>query len=290
MSKRLFGEIEGVKDGDFFESRKALHEAGVHLPIQAGISGSQKDGADSIVISGGYEDDTDFGDEIIYTGHGGQDVNGRQIADQTLTVGNMGLAISENEGLPVRVIRGAHKNNPYAPEAGYRYDGLYIVDSHWHETGKSGFKVWRFKLIKAKGALPATKKQDKPVQFPQGNATPKRVNLQVQRIIRDSRLGKKVKSLYNYKCQVCGIQIKTEAGFYAEAAHIKPVGKPHDGPDTADNLLCLCPNHHLMFDKGVFAIAKDYRLLGISGILNIHPEHTVLPEFLDYHRVTITDF
>jgi putative restriction endonuclease len=64
---------------------------GVHLLIRAGISGSQVDGADSIVISGGYGDDTAFGDEVIYTGHGGQDVNGKQVADQMLTFGNIVL-------------------------------------------------------------------------------------------------------------------------------------------------------------------------------------------------------
>lgn len=289
MAKRIFGEISGVSEGQLFESRKALHDSGVHLPLVAGISGSQLDGADSIVISGGYEDDTDFGDEIIYTGHGGQDEKGRQISDQTLTVGNMGLAISENEGLPVRVIRGAHKGNQYAPEKGYRYDGLYLVDSHWHETGKSGYKVWRFKLLKVRGSV-TPKAQSAPVQLPLGSASPKRVNLQVQRIVRDSRLGKKVKGLYEYKCQVCGIQIKTDAGFYAEAAHIKPVGKPHDGPDTADNLLCLCPNHHLMFDKGVFAINNNYELIGLPGSIYMHSDHKICLEYLDYHRITITNY
>jgi hypothetical protein len=34
--------------------------------------GSQT-GAESIVVSGGYEDDEDHGDTIIYTGHGGND-------------------------------------------------------------------------------------------------------------------------------------------------------------------------------------------------------------------------
>jgi hypothetical protein len=33
-------------------------------------------GAESIVVSGGYKDDNDFGDVIVYTGHGGQDGKG----------------------------------------------------------------------------------------------------------------------------------------------------------------------------------------------------------------------
>lgn len=40
-------------------------------------------GADAIVVSGGYEDDNDDGDEIIYTGQGGNDPDsGKQVADQ----------------------------------------------------------------------------------------------------------------------------------------------------------------------------------------------------------------
>jgi hypothetical protein len=55
--------------GTTFTDRAAVAKAGVHRPTVAGISGGEKEGADSIVISGGYEDDEDFGDEIIYTGH-----------------------------------------------------------------------------------------------------------------------------------------------------------------------------------------------------------------------------
>jgi putative restriction endonuclease len=57
----------------------------VHRPTVSGISGTRAEGADSIAVNGGYEDDEDFGDEIIYTGAGGNDPNtGRQIHDQTL--------------------------------------------------------------------------------------------------------------------------------------------------------------------------------------------------------------
>ena len=110
------------------EDREALAAAGVHRPLQAGISGSTAEGADSIVVSGGYEDDRDYGDEITYTDHGGNDrQTGRQIANQTLTRNNLALARNKAEGLPVRVVRGAHVGSPYAPATGYRYDGLFFV-------------------------------------------------------------------------------------------------------------------------------------------------------------------
>lgn len=286
MAERIFGEIQGIPIGSTFATRKEAAAAGIHKPLQAGISGSKDEGADSIVISGGYEDDFDSGDEIVYTGEGGQDDKGRHIANQELVRGNLALAKSEIDSLPVRVIRGADKKNPFAPESGYRYDGLYKVDSHWHEIGKAGFLIYRFKLVKLDASLPPNKLTSTSdlVNLSAGTDNPKRATTTSQRIIRDSKLGKEIKKLYGYKCQVCSIEIITNAGPYAEAAHIKPVGKPHDGPDRPENLLCLCPNHHLMLDKGVYMIADDLTLIGISGKLEKHPDHSISIEHIRYHR------
>ena len=132
MTDRLFGHIPNVSEGEIFPDRMSLSKATVHRPPQAGISGAAAEGADSIVLSGGYEDDEDFGDQIIYTGHGGQDPNTRkQIADQTLTRQNMALAMSSQEGLPVRVIRGAKHKSPLSPVSGYKYGGLYRSMQIW---------------------------------------------------------------------------------------------------------------------------------------------------------------
>ena len=58
----------------------------MHRQLQAGIAGGEAHGADSIVVSGGYEDDEDCGDVIVYTGQGGNDpATKKQIADKTLT-------------------------------------------------------------------------------------------------------------------------------------------------------------------------------------------------------------
>src|SRR5215203_84011 len=73
MAERLFGHVPGYPEGSLFENRAELSESRVHVPIQAGIAGSQTEGAESIVLSGGYEDDVDNGDTIVYTGHGGRD-------------------------------------------------------------------------------------------------------------------------------------------------------------------------------------------------------------------------
>lgn len=91
---RHFGEIRGLPEGAEFPDRQALAAAGIHPPTQAGISYSEKTGADSIVLSGGYADDEDYGDEIIYTGMGGQRPGSRrQVENQTFTRGNRALAV-----------------------------------------------------------------------------------------------------------------------------------------------------------------------------------------------------
>jgi putative restriction endonuclease len=149
MPERVFGHIPGYPEGSCFATRAAVAAAGLHRPPVAGIAGSGQYGATSVVIAGGYEDTQDFGDVILYTGHGGRDPEtGRQRADQTLTRGNRALAYNRLHGLPVRLIRGARHPSPYAPEAGYRYDGLYMVEDYWREVGKSGFYIWRFRLRK----------------------------------------------------------------------------------------------------------------------------------------------
>jgi hypothetical protein len=104
MAERRFGEIPGVREGDVFADRIALSEAGVHRPRQEGISGGATSGADSIVVSGGYPDDEDYRDRIIYTGHGGNDSNtGHQVADQELHRGDRGLAVSARSSAPLRL-------------------------------------------------------------------------------------------------------------------------------------------------------------------------------------------
>lgn len=276
MSTRIFGDVPGYPEGSLFLSRQNLSSAGIHRPTQAGISGSGDEGADSIVLSGGYEDDEDYGDIIVYTGHGGRHpATTEQISDQLLVRGNLALAHSCLNGLPVRVIRGSSHPYKESPPHGYRYDGLYRVESYWRDTGRSGYTIWRFRLIKLDSG-----REERELQFePLGQ-----VNVTIQRVIRDTHLGKMVKKIYDYQCQVCGIRLVGSAGPYAEAAHIRPLGTPHNGPDSLENLICLCPNHHVLLDYGGFAILDDLTLVGIDGRLKVRPEHALESAHLQYRR------
>jgi putative restriction endonuclease len=277
MSERIFGHIPGYPEGSHFEARIDLSKAGVHRPTVAGISGSERDGADSIVLSGGYEDDEDLGDEIVYTGHGGRDPEtGKQVADQNFSRGNRALAHSSLRGLPVRVIRGWGHDSPYSPSAGYRYDGPYLVDDYWHESGLSGFRVWRYRLIR----MP---KQPDP-ENSDASPAPPRQETTVLRIVRDTEQARRIKERYDYRCQMCDTRLEGLSGPYAEAAHIRPLGAPHHGPDTPDNILCLCPNHHVLLDHGGVGISEDLALIGAEGHLTVHPQHRINKEHLRYRR------
>ncbi|XP_029037655.2 E3 ubiquitin-protein ligase UHRF1-like [Osmia bicornis bicornis] len=162
------GPIPGVEVGMCWMYRVQVSEVGVHRPHIAGIHGRETDCAYSIVLSGGYEDDIDNGDEFMYTGSGGRDLSGNkrtaeQSCDQTLTRMNKALAVNCNAklnatvgataedwrgGIPVRVVRNFKlaKYSKYAPEEGNRYDGIYKVVKYYPDTGKSGFRVWRYLL------------------------------------------------------------------------------------------------------------------------------------------------
>jgi putative restriction endonuclease len=251
MPERIFGHIPGYPVGSWLESRAALAEAGLHRPPVAEISGTESEGADSIVLSGGYEDDEDLGDEIVYTGHGGRDQDtGKQVANQKLNRGNLALAKSKLQGLPVRVIRGSTHKSYYTPSTGYRYDGLYRVEDYWQERGRAGYYIWRYRLVKIIEDEIPTSSRD--TEDSRAYSTPQHQETTILRIVHDTKQARRIKALYDYQCQVCGIRLKSNAGPYAEAAHIRPLGIPHNGSDSINNLLCLCPNHHVLFAMECF--------------------------------------
>jgi putative restriction endonuclease len=250
-----------------------------------GIHGTAAEGADSIVMSGGYADDEDFGDYIIYTGEGGNDTaTKKQFKDQSLdSPGNAGLITSQLLGLPVRVSRSYKSGSSFAPPAGIRYAGLYIVTEHKLVRGADGFVVVLFRLERLPDQAPYMAETVASVDPAFSTTT-------VSRRIRDSAMARRVKSLYDHECQICGTTIVTSTGLrYSEGAHVRPLGKPHLGPDTPTNLLCLCPNHHTLLDVGGITIQDDYSvsLGGDSAFasLTFRAWHTLDLENARYHRL-----
>jgi hypothetical protein len=102
----------------------------------------------------------------------------------------------------------------------------------------------------------------------------------VYRILRDTKLARALKRLHNDRCQICGISVELQDGrSYSEAHHIHPLGKPHNGPDVAENIVVVCPNHHAALDFGAFDIS--------SGTFKPTHDHSVATRFLDYHNSVI---
>jgi putative restriction endonuclease len=285
-----YGEIPNCPEGSTFASRAEARHAGVHRPLQAGICGTGEFGAESIVVSGGYVDDQDNGDQIIYTGHGGQDTRKRQVAHQKFEdSGNAALLTSCETGRPVRVVRGTHKGSTYAPKTGYRYDGLYRVVDAWQETGQHGFRVCRYELIKESKSFIDAPDHSSGRPAPNGTATPGRRPVTMQRLARSMAVSQYVKQLYKDKCQACGTRLVFPDGrAYSEGAHIRPLGRGHNGPDVPANVLCLCPNCHVLFDNGAL-IVDPTMTIWVNGqersVLTVDDSHAIDAEHLDFHRV-----
>lgn len=70
---------------------------------------------------------------------------------------------------------------------------------------------------------------------------------------RDPEFREKVLSAYEYRCAVCGFNVRIGHVVVAlEAAHIK--WHQAAGPDIRENGLALCSLHHKLFDRGAFTI------------------------------------
>lgn len=165
--KRI-GPIPGVAVGDIFFFRMELLLVGLHSQSMAGIDSAVVrfgDAAEAVAVSvvssgtGGYEDQTDAVDSLVYSGQGGANL------DQKLERGNLALERSSRRGTAVRVIRGIKdptsssvSGSGAAAGSGsriYLYDGLYRVSEYWVERGKSGFNVFKYRLLRQPDQPPA---------------------------------------------------------------------------------------------------------------------------------------
>ncbi|KAK9698847.1 hypothetical protein RND81_08G135500 [Saponaria officinalis] len=161
-TEKIIGSVPGVEIGDIFSYRIELAIIGIHSPLQSGIDTIKRGKqyfAISVVASGGYDNDVDNSDVLIYTGQGGNSVRGdKQAENQKLERGNLALKNCIDIKNPVRVVRGFKEtktpvNGDGKPKmiASYTYDGLYTVERYWHEVGHHGTLVYKFELIRIPG-------------------------------------------------------------------------------------------------------------------------------------------
>ncbi len=77
---------------------------------------------------------------------------------------------------------------------------------------------------------------------------------------RDPKFRERILRAYGYSCAICGFNVRlahTLVGI--EAAHIK--WHQAGGPDTEENGIALCSLHHKLFDRGVFTLTEERRMI-----------------------------
>ncbi|MEZ9388348.1 HNH endonuclease [Vibrio lentus] len=118
------------------------------------------------------------------------------------------------------------------------------------------------------------------VDFPHGEEKPSRQKTTTYRVLRDTNLARKLKSLHKNCCQICGESLKLkDTKAYSEAHHIIPLGTPHRGADVAGNIIVLCPNHHVMCDYGAIPLDIE-KIKQVQG-------HVISNESIVYHNQNV---
>lgn len=175
---------------------------------------------------------------------------------------------------------------------GYRYRGLYRVADHWLTVGQDGFVICQFRLLK----LTLEENVEPQAVDPLAGAGTDleeqvRRYISQDRLVRDSSVVREVKRMYNNTCQICTsrLTVSLEGEAYSEAAHIQAVGKPHLGQDRIENVLCLCPNCHALFDRGALQLTDELHVIdGLTGtfrsVLAQVKGHNIGVEFARKHR------
>lgn len=115
--------------------------------------------------------------------------------------------------------------------------------------------------------------------------------------IRDKSLARNIKEEYKHRCLFCEKSLIVAIGpemNYSEAAHVKSLG--NSGPDSKDNLIVLCPEHHIQFDRGLLAMILEKGQLklmsklkdGLNGkVLKLKKGHELNVRYIDWHRSNI---
>lgn len=120
---------------------------------------------------------------------------------------------------------------------------------------------------------------------------PHRSTLQITRIIRDTKITRELKILYDNTCQICGKSILLRDRKYSEAHHLRPLGQEHNGSDTKGNIIILCPNHHVEFDYCIIAIdSKSMKIIHMDSgnqwhnkTIYVHSKHQLDRKNIEYH-------
>jgi hypothetical protein len=146
--------------GQWWPTQLCTVRDGAHGSAQGGIYGERDHGAYSIVLSGGggYHD-IDSGDTIEYSGTEGR--------NSTPTENTQHLLRSAELLNPIRVIRSAQlsKKNPFRPELGLRYDGLYQVRGFTLVDSEKAMYRFRLERCEAQEEIRWQGKGKRPTEY-----------------------------------------------------------------------------------------------------------------------------
>jgi len=123
----------------------------------------------------------------------------------------------------------------------------------------------------------------------------------VSRPFRDIAFARSVRTIYDFTCAMTGLRLVNGGGRpEVEAAHIRPVGNDHKGPDSVRNGIALSRSIHWMFDRGILSLTDEYEILTARKLVPdpvkrlLNPDGKILiptdpklrphPQFLRYHR------
>lgn len=182
--------------------------------------------------------------------------------------------------LPIPLIKSSMQRHPVLKTFADRVtrgSNFQVTDEEWDEV--------KFRLL-----------NDVTAYRIQQNGPPHRRSIQSMQFVRDSNMVKKIKQEVQHKCQICNHTIAVGNGvYYSQGHHLRPLGNDHNGTDDEDNIIILCPNHHIEFDYGLLAI--DTTSLTVIHINKSNPHHGkelaykryLNPESLMYHQLHIFD-
>jgi ferredoxin len=134
---------------------------------------------------------------------------------------------------------------------------------------------------------PPPPKRVRPVVGSSVPKPPKAVQYTITRVVRDTAEARRLKTLYDYRCQICGNRIDLGSdSLYAEVHHLRPLGGGHKGLDNRENMLVLCPTHHAMFDLRLPLFVSDgqVEINGKSHRLTMKHTHTLACGNVDHHN------
>lgn len=199
-----------------------------------------------------YNDEFISETELTYDGEGDP-----KKGDQILTTANRAMVDAVNEEIPIYL---------FTSEDGldeYEYEGVVeVTDARYEYEPSENRMKYKFDLRKL-GVATWSRYLDIAAEVRESPEQPSTVPTEyeeISRLVRSAAFRRKVRSVYDYACAICGSQRRSPTGNpEIEAAHIYP--KNQGGRDIVPNGIGLCKLHHWTFDVGWLTISEDYKVI-----------------------------